>query len=293
MSGPRLFNRMRDGLAPLLRPVLERIGPIRRMGLWWLARRHPDTVELEGQSFRVDPRDFGVTLELHSTGTYEPFARGVCLDGLEPGMVFLDVGAHVGLYSLPSARKVGPEGRVISFEPHPGNRSLLCSNVEANGLQNVTVVPAAVADAEGEMTLQISGFNTGDHRLFRGTRNADGVPVVVVTIDQYCETAGIQEVDLVKIDVQGAEAKVLAGMSAVISQSPNMRIIMEYTPWMLRSAGDEPSRLLADLDDAGFDLFILDEAGATCVPATPAEIDAACPGRSYVNLLATRKAISS
>ena len=67
MSGSRLFNRMRDGFAPLLRPVLERVGPVRRLGLWLLARRHPDQVQLEGQSFRVDPRDFGVTLELHST----------------------------------------------------------------------------------------------------------------------------------------------------------------------------------------------------------------------------------
>ena len=293
MSGSRLFNRMRDGFAPLLRPVLERVGPVRRLGLWLLARRHPDQVQLEGQSFRVDPRDFGVTLELHSTGTYEPFARGVCLDGLEPGMVFLDIGAHVGLYSLPVARKIGPTGRVIAFEPHPGNRSLLETNVQDNDLDNVTVVPAAVADVEGEMTLQLSSFNTGDHRLYRGQPKSGGVPVQVVTVDGYCESAGIDAVDLVKIDVQGAEANVLAGMSAMISQSPGMRIIMEYTPWMLRAAGAEPSSLLSDLDQAGFDLFILDEAGANSIPATPAQIDEACPGRSYVNLLAVRREDSS
>ena len=72
-----------------------------------------------------------------------------------------------------------------------------------------------------------------------------------------------------------------------------MRIIMEYTPWMLRAAGADPSSLLSDLDQAGFDLFILDEAGANSIPATPAQIDEACPGRSYVNLLAVRRENSS
>ena len=91
MSGHRFFNKLRSGLAPLIRPVLEGVGPVRRLGLWVLSRRHPDEVELDGQTFKVDPRDFGVTLELHSTGTYEPFTRGLCLESLEPGMVFLDI----------------------------------------------------------------------------------------------------------------------------------------------------------------------------------------------------------
>ena len=146
MSGHRFFNNLRSGLAPLIRPVLEGVGPVRRLGLWMLARRQPDEVELDGQVFRVDPRDFGVTLELHSTGTYEPFTRGLCMDSLEPGMVFLDIGAHVGLYSLPAAGRVGETGRVIAFEPHPSNRGLLEENIDRNEVENVTVVPAAVSD---------------------------------------------------------------------------------------------------------------------------------------------------
>ncbi|MEE2908620.1 MAG: FkbM family methyltransferase [Planctomycetota bacterium] len=287
MSGHRFFNSMRAGLAPLMRPVLERVGPVRRLGLWALARRHPRQVTLDGQVFRVDPRDFGVTFELHATGTYEPFTRGACLESLEPGMVFVDIGAHVGLYTLPAARAVGPTGCVIAFEPHPGNRALLEENVLGNALENVTVVAAAVSDAPGEMPLQVSPFNTGDHRLYRGGHGGGAaVPTAVVSLDAWCAAEGIDRVDMVKIDVQGAEARVIAGMEKTMQRSPGMVIILEYTPWMLREADEDPMTLLTDLTSQGFSLSILDEARGLLTSASAQEIHEACPGRSYVNVLA-------
>ncbi|MCH2133726.1 MAG: FkbM family methyltransferase [Phycisphaerales bacterium] len=274
----------------MIRPVLEGVAPVRGLGLWLLSRRHPSEVELDGQVFRVDPRDFGVTLELHSTGTYEPFARGICLERLKPGMVFLDIGSHVGLYALPAARAVGPTGRVVAFEPHPGNRALLQENVQRNGLDNVTIVPAAVSDQAGNMELQVSPFNTGDHRLYRGRGNrGGGVPTPVVSIDEWCRAEGIEQVDMVKIDVQGAEAKVLEGMRGVIASSGDMSIILEYSPWMLREAEATPIDVLDQLVEAGFSLATLDEAEAVLESASAQEIDRACPGRSYVNILATRE----
>ena len=290
MSGHRFFNKLRSGLAPLIRPVLEGIGPVRRLGLWMLARRQPDQVELDGQVFRVDPRDFGVTLELHSTGTYEPFTRGLCMDSLESGMVFLDIGAHVGLYTLPAAGRVGKTGRVIAFEPHPSNRGLLEENIARNEIENVTVVPAAVSDTPGQLDLQISSFNTGDHRLYRG-RSA-GVKTVrtdVVSIDDWLESAGLEKIDMVKMDVQGAEANVLKGMRRTLASSHALRMIIEYTPWMLRESGADPLSVLVSLESDGFALSIIDEANGSVQSASAAEVHKACPGRSYVNVLAVRK----
>ena len=290
MSGHRFFNSMRAGLAPLMRPVLERVGPVRRLGLWALSRRHPREVSLDGQVFRVDPRDFGVTFELHATGTYEPFTRAACLESLEPGMVFVDIGAHVGLYTLPAARAVGASGRVIAFEPHPGNRALLEENVGRNALNNVTVVAAAVSESPGEMSLQVSPFNTGDHRLYRGGHGGGAqVPTRVVSIDAWCAAEGIDHVDMVKIDVQGAEARVIVGMKAMIQSNPGMVIILEYTPWMLREADEDPMILLTDLEGHGFSLSIIDEARGLLTPSSAQEIHEACPGRSYVNVLARQE----
>ena len=287
MSGHRFFNSMRAGLGPMIRPFLERVGPLRKLSLWALSRRHPSEVTLDGLVYQVDPRDFGVTFELHSTGTYEPFTRDACLDLLGPGMVFLDVGSHVGLYSIPAAAKVTDAGRVVAFEPHPGNRSLLEKNVLRNHADNVTVVDAAVSDSSGEMMLQVSPFNTGDHRLYRrDAGSGSGVMTRVVSIDEWCRQNNVTRVDMVKIDVQGAEARVIAGMKQMIDCSPGINIILEYTPWMLREAGDEPEELLNDLVSRGFTLSIIDEGRGTLEPSTAEEIHRACPGRSYVNVLA-------
>ena len=287
MSGPRLFNRLRNAAAPLLRPILEGVGPVRELGLWWLARRHPESVELDGLRFQVNPRDFGVTLELHSTGDYEPFARNLFVNALGPGMVVLDIGAHVGLYTIPSARAVGDSGRVLAFEPHPGNRGLLERNIATNGLDNITVIPAAVSDREGQLDLHTSRFNTGDHRLYR-SGGGEGVPTPVVSIDAACRAEGITGVDLIKIDVQGAELQVLRGMEETLRTSPSVRLVLEYTPWMLEKAGVVPRDLLDWLVSRGFDLSILDETRGVRRPATLDQVMAACPGRSYVNLLAAR-----
>ena len=289
MSGHRFFNTLRSGLAPMIRPILEGVGPVRRIGLWMLARRHPDQVEVDGRIFRVNPRDFGVTLELHSTGTYEPFTRGLCLDALAPGMVFLDIGAHVGLYTLPAADRVGPEGQVVAFEPHPSNRNLLLENLERNKIGNVTVVPAAVSDTTGQLELQVSPFNTGDHRLYRrdGGRTKT-VTVEVVSIDDWLETSGIEKVDMIKMDVQGAEANVIKGMHRTLESNPSVQMIIEYTPWMLRESGVDPLSFLTDMASIGFDLSIIDESRGSVQSASPQDIDRACPGRSYVNVLATR-----
>ena len=241
---PPFLQQACSGLAPLIRPVLEGVGPVRRLGLWVLSRRHPDEVELDGQTFKVDPRDFGVTLELHSTGTYEPFTRGLCLESLEPGMVFLDIGAHVGLYSLPASKRVGHQGRVIAFEPHPSNRSLLMENIDRNHVENVTVVPAAVSDEPGQMHLQVSTFNTGIivsiATLVRSRTSRDGGRVG----RQLARIGRHGTVDMIKMDVQGAEANVLAGMRRTHQSA--VEDDHRVHPWML-GIGADPIALLTDL----------------------------------------------
>ena len=176
---------------------------------------------------------------------------------------------------------------MIAFEPHPGNRELLEENVARNEAGNVTVVDAAVSDSAGRMTLQISPFNTGDHRLYRkDSGSGSGVSTEVVSIDGWCEQNGIERVDMVKIDVQGAEARVIQGMDRMMACSPGMNIILEYTPWMLREAGDDPLELLNALVDRGFSLSIIDESKGELKASSPDDIHHACPGRSYVNVLA-------
>jgi len=283
MPAQNRFRRFRQMLAPILRPVLEHGGPLRRLAIARLAKRQPSQVTLNGLRYDVHPGDFGVTLELIGTGQYEPGSLQVLLNLLPEGGTFVDVGAHVGLFTLPAARHVGDSGTVLAFEPDPDNRRLLEANIERNELSHIVeVIPAAVAAEDGTATLHRSAWNTGDHRLLGAPRGRRGVRVDVVALGPLLEQRGLQ-VDAIKIDVQGAESRVVRGLGR---PEPLPSLLMEYSPSMVADAGDDPASLLEQLESMGWQLHIIDENTGDLLAGDAATIHRRCPHRSYVNLLA-------
>ena len=272
--------------------MLEHVGLLRGPALWMLGRRQPDHIELDGCTYKVHPRDFGVTLELHSTGEYESGTRQFLMSCLGPGMTFVDIGAHVGLFAIPAAKRVGSSGRVFAFEPNPSNRALLEKNIAANQVQNMTVVPMAVSDCSGNMQLHCSPYNTGDHQLYYSGRGRRSVDVQVARLDDFMREHG-GEIDLVKMDVQGAEAKVLQGMTELMDRNRSITLVVELSPWMLRDIGDDPLELLEDLAARGFALSTMDESSGVLSPGSPHEVLQRCADGSYLNVMAQRKAESA
>lgn len=282
MFSKRRFRSFRQAFAPLLRPVLEHGGPFRFVAAKVLASRQPDSVEVDGLRFDVHGGDFGVTLELIAAGAYEPGSQQVMLDRLPQGGCFVDVGAHVGLFTLPAARKVGPSGRVFAFEPNPENRALLETNIAQNDMGDIVeVVPCAVGDAAGTAVLHCSAWNTGDHRLFGAPRGRRVVEVEVVRLDEFLGARGCRA-DMIKIDVQGAEARVIAGLGV---PDPLPSLLMEYSPSMVVDAGDDPEVLLQGLVDSGWALSMVDEDSGALTPGTVEDVAKQCPHQAYVNLL--------
>jgi FkbM family methyltransferase len=144
------------------------------------------------------------------TGRYEPEQTAIFQQWLRPGDVVLDVGAHAGYYTLLSAALAGPMGRVWAFEPDPANAHFLREHVRLNGLSQVVVEQSAVSDRTGTARFAAgSGSGTG-HLAEQGP-----LEVALLRLDDYCERHGIVP-NAVKIDVEGAEAAVLAGSMATI-----------------------------------------------------------------------------
>ena len=277
------FRSLRQFLAPLMRPFLEHCGPLRSIASAQLARRQPKQIVLDGLRYDVHPGDFGVTLELVGTGTYEPGSLQVMLDQLPEGGCFIDVGAHVGLFTLPAARKVGSGGRVFAFEPDPNNRRLLEANIQRNGFGDIVqVIPAAVGQADGRAVLHCSAWNTGDHRLLGAPRGRTGVEVDVIALGGFLHREGVSA-NVIKIDVQGAEARVLQGLG---TPAPLPSLLLEYSPSMVVDAGDDPAAMLDAMVAAGWRLHIIDEGSGDLLAGDAQFIKRRCPHRSYVNLLA-------
>ncbi|MDP2948665.1 MAG: FkbM family methyltransferase [Chloroflexota bacterium] len=214
------------------------------------------TIRADGVSISVPPDD-GFGFNLLTQGSWEPFMLGLFKSNISIGMTVVDVGAHVGIYTLAAAAKVGDCGRVYAFEPVPRNYALLVQNIEANGF-TVNVVPLrkAVSDKPGMLTLYLDALQSTLHSVTRRGKDASPIMCEAVALD---ECLGGSKVDVVKIDVEGAEMAVLQGMQRIVSENPGVKIFCEFVPQSLVAAGASPRGLLDLLTAQAFTIYKIDE----------------------------------
>jgi FkbM family methyltransferase len=238
-------------------------------------------------------QDRFVSHRIREEGIWEPFETSLVLRLLRPGDVFVDVGANVGYFSVLAASVVGAQGAVFAFEPDPDNCRLLRANAELNGLGHcITAVEAALADVEGEGRLFLSADNLGDHQVYVGDERRSSVPITLVHGSQYL-MARLQRMDLLKVDTQGAEFQVMAGLLPLLqglAQPP--RIMIELTPHSLRQAGASGRALIELLATLGQPMWIIDHVEG-CLGASSAEDlalwcdnwDRVAEARGFMNIL--------
>lgn len=157
---------------------------------------------------------------------------------LRPGQVFFDVGANVGYYTLLASRIVGPHGRVVALEPVVRNVAFLHRHVTLNGVQNVTIVPAACSDRSSLVPFAAGeNFATGHIVAGTGEGSAPSSLVPTVTLDALSEAFGTAP-DVVKIDVEGAELDVLRGGQETLSRARPVLYLSVHSPALRTSCLD-------------------------------------------------------
>jgi FkbM family methyltransferase len=230
-----------------------------------------------GHLIHLDARDTSLMPSLVAYGYWEAGVTRALLRLLRPGQRVIEVGAHVGYYTLLFASRVGPTGSVTAFEPNPRAAELLRRNVAANGLARaVRVVPMAVSDRPGRVTLHrlarqqgsSSIYAFGPEDLAAWDDEATALDVESTSLDAFF--ADPTPVDLVKIDAEGAEPAIVAGMTRVLARSPHVRLVVELIPASLRRAGHDPRAFLESFRRLGFHLQTIDRTGR----ARDATIDA-------------------
>lgn len=190
-----------------------------------------------------------------ATDRYEVETTRLFESLLKPGIVVMDVGAHVGYFSLLAARKGGPNGKVYSFEPEPQNYELLLKNIEVNGYTNIVATRKAVSNKVGSATLFLTGLDNGRHSTYHhGLPEIGSVTVAATTIDAFLGAEDWPTIDLLKVDVEGAEMDVLQGMSQLLDKSQDLKLIIEFSPTLLCSAGANPLQFLVELGARGFEV---------------------------------------
>lgn len=177
----------------------------------------------------VPTRDLSISPHLLMGGFWEMWVTMAITNYVKPGMVCLDVGANSGYFTMLLADLTGALGHVRAYEPQYPLVKEIRRSAAINGYSQVSVVGAAVGDAPAPAAhLRLIGEMSGSASLNRLPGFTAQIEVPLVTIDLDWDDAS--PVDFVKIDVQGHELKVLAGMQKTIANSPDIRIAMEFTP---------------------------------------------------------------
>jgi FkbM family methyltransferase len=169
----------------------------------------------------------GRSIAGYMLGTAEPDMQAALKALIHPGMTVYDIGANVGFISIIAARLVGPEGRVIAFEPLPSNARQIKYNASLNNFSHIAVREEALGNEEGEVCFQVTDFPTTG-RLEDGLVNKEKrgeLMVAVRRLDTLVGAAEIPPPDLIKMDVEGAECAVLAGASSVLATARPLMLI--------------------------------------------------------------------
>lgn len=217
-------------------------------------------MQVEGGAVRglwleLNPR----TGQLYLSGEAEPLVQEILVKWLRPGMVFYDLGANIGLFSLLAARIVGENGRVFSFEPDAEVAARLRRNIGRNNFANVTVVEAGLWSSSGNVQFVAADSSSPD----RGTgRFIDGespnsTPARCVSLDDFI--AGAPPPDAIKCDIEGAEIEALRGAE---------KLLRAGRPWVLcethSESNDRTAREL--LGNLGYNVESVDSSHILALP---------------------------
>lgn len=208
-------------------------------------------------------------------GGLEPGTRSLIRKLLPPGGTFVDIGAHIGLLTLAGARAVGPKGRVYAFEAAPDTFKLLERTVEINHVSPPVVMRSVAVGAEGgEHVFHVRNI-LGHSSLYDFADSDEGFTVADVTV-QVMPLDGLlpgdERVDLVKIDVEGAELDVLAGMRELLERNPEIALLTEFGPSHLKRIGQTPESWFAAFAEHGLEAQLVDEETGACTPVSPKDV---------------------
>ncbi|HKV26035.1 MAG TPA: FkbM family methyltransferase [Candidatus Acidoferrum sp.] len=191
---------------------------------------------------------------------------------LKPGMTVLDIGAHHGLYTLLSSKRVGRRGRVLAFEPSPREYQRLLRHVHINRRKNVSAECCALGNDNAVADLfQVDGFRDWGNSLRQPLvpEPTHRVQVPMRRLDDVLENLGIVKVDFIKLDAEGAEVEVLRGAAKLLQRTPRPVMLVEVEDLRTQPWGYAAREILQLLEKWNYRLFGLTESGSTY----PARLD--------------------
>lgn len=228
----------------------------------------------------------GISYAIIINRAWEPYTTNLFKQLILKGMNCIDIGAHVGYFTLLMAELVGDSGRILAFEPAAENYNFLVENIKLNNFKNITAIQKAVSDRTGQAKLYLNRSGSDLHTLYgQGSDCTESIAVNRVSIDEFLR-GEMCPVDIMKIDVEGGELAVLSGMTETCSLSDNLKLFIEFCPHLLKQSNTDMVEYWNKLVELGFKhIFLIDESqGKLEVADLQTAIDY-CKQNVSVNLL--------
>jgi len=232
----------------------------------------------------IDPQD---SLNLSLNENHESYEKEIIKKTVKKGDVVLDIGANIGDNTLIIAKLIGPKGKVYAFEPDPEIFSLLKKNISVNGYDNIIAIQKAVSNKNGKLKLFLSENNRSDHRIYDSHDNRESIEVGTVKLDSFFRSK--ISVNVIIMDIQGAEYLAFIGMEKLVKRNKGLVIIYELSPTLLKMSGFSPKKFIEKLVDCGLAIKIINEKKKLIESISAQEILEMCKNNKYINLYLERR----
>lgn len=215
-----------------------------------------------GLYFFVDTRDISVAPSILARGEWEPNMTRIFLKTVHPGMTVIDIGTHLGYYTVLAGMLVGETGKVYGFEANPIMFETLFKNIFINGLiERVTIENKAVYSSSTCLKFNTLKRATGGNSIvsfsedFKKTyqESIQTIEVEAVALDEYFNSLP-RKIDVLKIDAEGSEPYIFQGMKNILNENKNITIFCEFDVGLITGAGSDPKLFLEQLIQYGFKL---------------------------------------
>ena len=214
-------------------------------------------VRMKEYIFGVPSEEWRLAVFLNSYGFFEYGTEKYFRSILREGMNVLDIGANLGIYTL---HALAAGCFVYSYEPTPNIYNILLDNIGINGFEpsgRAQAYNLAVSNIEGEVEFAVYPNINGHNSFYAVKDNDQRIKVRTICLDHHLRH--LTHVDVVKIDVEGAEPLVLQGMQEIIAKNPAIKIIMEFGPTNLKRGGHDPLAFLSDIHAMGLNILKISE----------------------------------
>tara|TARA_B110001454_G_scaffold15210_2_gene13676 strand:- start:52414 stop:53298 length:885 start_codon:yes stop_codon:yes gene_type:complete len=247
----------------------------------------PNHCFVQGHKMFLDKFD---SLDLSINKEYGFLETKIIKDEIKSGDIIIDLGAHIGYYTLLFARQSSIDGKVFAFEPEPSNFSILEKNIIANKYKNIIAVQKAVSDSNSQINLWIGQESSGANRIYKpkqtNTQNFKISKVNSIKLDDYfMNSEYFDKINFIKMDLEGAEYKALLGMKLLLQKNKKITILTEFSKKSLEDSGHTSLEFIDFFYDNDFQVNLLDEKNKKIVPITKTEFLEIDSNTQLINLL--------